>query len=84
MSLTTNDLQQIRAINVEGNEKLDGKVTALQNDVKEIYYMIAKMEKETTASSKKFLKLSLEKKILKTNSNLLIIAKQAGISLPRT
>ncbi|MHB1864555.1 MAG: hypothetical protein ACYCPS_00085 [Candidatus Saccharimonadales bacterium] len=32
---------------------------------------------------KEFNKLSLEQKILKLNSELLVAAKQAGVSLPR-
>lgn len=98
MSLTTDDLNQIRTIVRDEvrdevssqlmpiNDKLDsldGKIAALENDVKEIYEMIADLQRGQQ-STNKFLKLSLEDKILKTYNELIITAKQAGVTLPRT
>jgi|JI8StandDraft_1071087.scaffolds.fasta_scaffold471994_2 hypothetical protein len=40
MSLTANDLQDIRAIMREEMAPLVGRVQALENDVKEIYFML--------------------------------------------
>lgn len=93
MSLTQTDLQEIRVIirdevrsgvsNVE--QKLDalaGKVEALENDVKEIYEMLTDLRKDQL-STNKFLKLSLEDKILKTYKEIVLTAKQAGVTLPR-
>lgn len=66
------------------DRKLDpllGKLEALESDVKEIYYMLAKIDKSHT-SSEKFSKLSLEQKILKTYKELKQTAKEAGVILP--
>jgi predicted transcriptional regulator len=89
MGLTQNDLQEIRSI-VQSvvapvEQKLDvlsGKVEALENDVKEIYEMLAEMRRDQL-STNKFLKLNLEDKILKTYKDIVLTAKQAGVTLPR-
>jgi hypothetical protein len=48
MSLTQDDLLQIRGV-VEGVvEPLRGDIEALNNDVKEIYGMISEMQADTT------------------------------------
>lgn len=44
MSLTQSDLQGIRTIFREEISFLEGRVAALQSDVKEIYHMIARIE----------------------------------------
>lgn len=68
---------------VKGTLKnIDDRVTTMENDIKEIYYMIANLQK-TQSAGKKFSKLSLEQKLLKINQELLIAAKEAGIELPR-
>ena len=54
---------------------LEGRVAALEADVKEIYAMLA--------PDKKFEKLMIEKKLLRINGELLLAAKEAGITLPR-
>lgn len=93
MSLTENDLQQIRNLFRDEfrsgiapfEQKLDvvaGRIEALENDIKEIYEMIAELQRDQQ-STNKFLKLSLEDKILKTYQELLATAKQAGVTLPR-
>ncbi len=82
MSLSTDDLSQIRTINREENAPLDGKVTALQNDVKEIYYMLAKMQ-NAPAQDKQFHKLPLKQKILSVHQNLMATAQEAGVTLPQ-
>lgn len=58
---------------------LDDRVQMLEADVREIYLMLAKRDK----GDAKFSKLSLEKKLLTLNTNLLATAKEAGIALPR-
>ena len=55
------------------------RVQALEADIKEIYFILARRNSE----DEKFDKLSLEKKLLKLNANLLATAKEAGIKLPR-
>lgn len=78
MSLTQDDLQQIRSIVEDVIKPLEGAIKALRNDIKEIYGMIS-----GTAQDKDFEKLTIEQKLLKLNTELLAAAKQAGISLPR-
>jgi cell shape-determining protein MreC len=82
MSLTTNDLQQIRKIVEDVVNPLQGEIAALRNDIQEIYDRITTLENKLMPDNQ-FAKLSLEQKILKLNSELLLAAKQAGISLPR-
>lgn len=83
MSLTQSDLQQIRSLFEEYIKPIDGRLQALENDVKEIYQMITEIQ-QTTVTDVKFKKLSLEKKLLTLNTELLATAKQAGITLPRS
>ena len=90
MSLTTNDLEEIRNIvesglnkqNVEIIKPLQGELIAIRNDIKDIYFMISDLQ-HSTITDKDFKKLTLENKLLTLNSELLSAAKQAGITLPR-
>ena len=86
MSLTHEDLQQIGVLL---EDKLDRKLEpiinelkALREDIKEIYNMIAELERGVI-TDKNFNRKSLEEKLLILNSELLAAAKQAGITLPR-
>ena len=63
-------------------QSLEGKVAALEADVRELYVLQAQMA-AASITDKKFSKLSLEKKILKLNAELLSAAHEAGITLPR-
>lgn len=89
MSLTATDLSEIRsviesALNRQTQEAIlpiQNEIAALINDVKEIYDMIADLQKNPANSS--FNNLPLEQKILELNSKLISAAKQAGITLPR-
>lgn len=63
-------------------DSLAGRIEALESDVREIYRMLAELQKGQQ-STNKFLKLSLEEKILKTYHDVVMTAKQAGITLPR-
>ncbi|MCA9313561.1 hypothetical protein KDA08_04605, partial [Candidatus Saccharibacteria bacterium] len=69
----------VRVLNMSMDE-LSGRVEALENDIKEIYIMLAN---ETQITDKKIAKFSLEEKLLKLNAELISTAKQAGIVLPR-
>ncbi|HJQ08259.1 MAG TPA: hypothetical protein VJ836_02120 [Candidatus Saccharimonadales bacterium] len=92
MNLTNDDLQAIRDIikdEVSGivrstvKEELHpigGELEALRNDIKEIYDMIASIQKSPDTETLQ--KLSLEEKILKLHSELVEAANQAGITLP--
>lgn len=46
MSLDSDDLQNIRAIMREELKPLEGRVGALENDVKDIYFMISGMAQD--------------------------------------
>jgi hypothetical protein len=83
MSLTREDLQQIEAIFDRKLDPILGELTALREDIKEIYGMMAGLQKNTTTDSD-FSKKSLEEKLLILNTELLAAAKQAGIALPRS
>ncbi len=93
MNLTDDDLGAIRE-NVKNEvsvvvrnsvkeeiEPLRGDIEALTNDIKEIYAMIANLEKKTKTDLN-FDKLSLEKKIIHFHNEIVAVAKQAGITLP--
>jgi hypothetical protein len=81
MALTYNDLQEIRKIVEETVSPIKGDLEALSNDIKEIYGMIADLQK-SQKPDKDFSKLSIENKILKLHSQLIEAAKQAGVTLP--
>jgi uncharacterized coiled-coil protein SlyX len=86
---TTNELRdELRASATSLHRRIDevetnltGKIEALENDIKEIYIMIAKLQTLPPAE-KKFAKLSLEQKILQSHARIASIAKQAGVTLP--
>jgi hypothetical protein len=81
MSLTYDDLQAIRKIVEETVSPVKGKLEALGNDIKEIYDMIANMQKNPNSKGS-FSKLGIEQKILQLHSDLIEATKQAGVTLP--
>jgi hypothetical protein len=81
MSLTHGDLQAIRAIIEETINPVRGDIEALSNDVKEIYGMLADLQKQNSDKND-FKKTSIEEKILRLHSELIEAAKQAGVTLP--
>ena len=86
MSLSATDLSEIRSIFKEELrqelEPIKGDLEALSNDVKEMYAMIADLQR-STISDPRFKKLTIEKKLLALNAELLEAARQVGITLPR-
>lgn len=82
MSLTQNDLQQFEAIFDRKLHPISGELTALREDIKEIYDITADLQ-SSTITDRKFSKKSLEDKLLMLNAELLAAAKQAGVTLPR-
>lgn len=90
MSLSASDTQDIRSIIESALEKqtqevikpILNEIQALRNDIKEIYDRFSELQ-PIEISNKEFDKLTLEKKLLIINSQLLKAAKQAGIQLPR-
>lgn len=96
MSLTAQDLMQIRAIFREENKPLQDEIQAMHNDIKEIYDRLGKIENRlnkiesrldrleiAVMPDKDFAKLSTEAKLLRLNSELLAAAKEVGLDLPR-
>jgi Skp family chaperone for outer membrane proteins len=89
MSLTTNDLDQIRSVvesalakqTEESIKPIQGEMEAIRNDIAEIYDMITDLQKGSP-SDKTFQKLSIEKKLLRLHAELVEAAKQAGVTLP--
>ncbi|MEI9913869.1 MAG: hypothetical protein WDN66_02585 [Candidatus Saccharibacteria bacterium] len=82
MSLTSADLLEIRKIVKEEVTPIYDELEAIRSDIEEIYDRITAIEHKIIPS-KQFEKLTLEQKILKLNSELLVAARQAGITLPR-
>ena len=80
MSLSYADLQEIRKIVEETVHPIKGELEALGSDIKEIYGMLADLQKSPNGEN--FRKLNLEKKILKLHAELVEAAKQAGVILP--
>jgi hypothetical protein len=81
MGLTHDDLQAIRTIIEETVNPVRGDIEALTNDVKEIYAMLADLQKHDSDKGG-FKKTSIEEKILRLHSELVEAAKQAGVTLP--
>lgn len=81
MSLTRDDLQAIRAIIEEAINPVRGDIEALSNDVKEIYEMLADLQKQNSDTGD-FKKINIEEKILRLHSELIEAARQAGVTLP--
>ncbi len=83
MSLTQEDLQQIEAIFDRKLSPVLGELEALRNDVKEIYGMIAKLEKNSVRIDESFRNLSVKEQILQLNAAVVALAQKEGIVLPR-
>ncbi len=98
MSLTEEDLQQLRlAIREEATSVIDvklreyvaplsGEIQALRNDIKEIYDMLADINKRTgnkPVLDSAFSDLSDKEQLLRLNDILLSTAKRLHIELPR-
>lgn len=81
MSLSGEDLQAIRQIVQEVIVPLEGKLDALEDDVKEIYAMLSDLQKGSNANDS-LQKPNLEKKLLSLHEDLIEAARQAGIVLP--
>ena len=81
MSLSYDDLQSIRIVVEETVSPLKGDIEALSNDIKEIYQMLASIQKQTDTTTP-FKQTKLEDKILRLHEELVDAAKQANITLP--
>lgn len=78
VSTLKSDMRQVKGSLIS----LEDKVITLEADIKEIYLMLADLQK-AQLPDKQFKKINLEQKLLKINAELLATAKEAGISLPR-
>ena len=89
MSLTQEDLLQIRSIVEDVVTPLRGDIEALNNDIKEIYKMISDLQvevaelKNTIAGPDSLQRMTTEQKIIRAYSDIVAVAKQAGVTLPR-
>ena len=63
-------------------ERVEGELQALTNDIKEIYDVIYSKPNKTLMSAG-FAKMSSKEKLLVINEELLKIAKDTGVVLPR-
>lgn len=80
MALTNDDKQWIKGAIADG--VVEGRLQALTNDIKEIYDVIyGKPNKSFMSTS--FAKMSSKEKLLVINEELLKMAKDAGVVLPR-
>ena len=80
MALTNDDKQWIKGAIADG--VVEGRLQALINDIKEIYDVIyGKPNKSFMSAS--FAKMSSKEKLLVINEELLKMAKDAGVVLPR-
>lgn len=80
MALTNDDKQWIKGAIADG--VVEGRLQALTNDIKEIYDVIyGKPNKSFMSAS--FAKMSSKEKLLVINEELLKMAKDAGVILPR-
>ena len=80
MALTNDDKQWIKGAIADG--VVEGRLQALTNDIKEIYDVIyGKPNKSFMSAS--FAKMSSKEKRLVINEELLKMAKDAGVVLPR-
>lgn len=62
--------------------RLEGRLDALEADVKELYKMIAAAGRQGSGD-KKLARLSIEQKVLKMYEDFQLLAKEAGVTLPR-
>lgn len=81
MSLSNEDLQAIRKVVQEVITPLEGKLEALENDVKEIYSTLSDLRKNPKAKDS-LQRPNLEEKLLSLHEDLIEAASQAGIVLP--
>ena len=85
LGLVAEDVSSLKSENREVKDRLgrvEGELQALTNDIKEIYDVIyGKPNKSFMSAS--FAKMSSKEKLLLINEELLKMAKDAGVVLPR-
>lgn len=84
MSLTNQDLQQMRNLFEEYVRPLDGRLEAVENDVKEIYKMLSRLQKDSVfITDRDFRKKPAQERILILHAEIVAAAKELGVTLPR-
>jgi hypothetical protein len=87
MSLTNEDYLQIKLLMEEVLDArlspLTGEITALRNDIKEIYNMIAQLQKNSVLIDESFNTLPVKEQIFQLNAAVVALAQKEGITLPR-
>lgn len=71
------DMREVK----ESLGRLEGRVEALEADIKELYRMSAKLPGRSD-SDRKFAILSFDKKVLQVYEDVKLLAQEAGITLP--
>ena len=77
VSVLKDDMREVKST----LHSLDGRVESLEADIKELYRMHKKAG-SLPPHSKAFAKLSLEQKVLRAYEEVLLLAKEAGVTLP--
>lgn len=62
---------------------LDDRLLLLEADIKDIRFMITDLQNNQKAQ-KAFSKVPLEEKILRAYADIVLMAKEAGVSLPKS
>lgn len=86
MSLTNKDFARIEELFDRKLEPIFGKLTALRNDIKEIYTMLFDLNKRIDQKSilnPAFTELTDKEQLLRLNDILLSTAQRLGVDLPR-
>jgi hypothetical protein len=83
MSLTHDDLAQIRSLFEEYVSPLQGEIEVLRNDIREIYDMITRLERHSVRFDASFERLPDEEQILQLHAAVLALAKRKGVTLPQ-
>jgi hypothetical protein len=78
VAILKTDMREVK----DGLNRLGGRVEALEADVRELYNMVAAAPR-SSESYKKLAKLPVEQKILKMYEDFQLLAKEAGVTLPR-
>jgi len=63
---------------------IEGRLDALEDDIKELYLMVSNVQKNSLAGTKKFADLSAEQKLLAMHQEICKLATDMGVQLPVT
>lgn len=80
-SVQIRDLQVSNATIIARLDSLEGRLLALENDIKDIYFILK--GKSLDVSSAKKTNKTLEQQVVEAYRNIVLIAKEAHITLPK-